>query len=377
MSTTDQPVEATVPAGPAPLHVAVIGCGYWGSKHVRVLSGLAGVTVSLVDRDADRRRALEATYPIHRSVSELAEVLDGLDAAVVATPPLAHYPLAKECLEAGVHVLVEKPLTTSVAHANHLIDLADDAGLTLMVGHTFEFNAAVWSLAEAVRRPGFGRIRYINSARLNLGLYQPDVDVIWDLAPHDISIINRILDDRPTSVSAWGLQLMADKADVAYLNLHYGAQDVGACIHVSWLDPMKVRRTTVVGEHQMAVYDDMAEERLRIYDKGVHSADPVDDQSQIPLSYRHGDIVSPFIHFNEPLGLELSSFVEAVRSGTAPTVDGRSGREVVSVLCAAQESLRTGGWVDVDYDSNIIDLRGRRPSVRRGDSRQPTTSAGA
>lgn len=346
-------------AGDRTLHIAVVGCGYWGSKHVRVLSGLSGVDVSLVDRDDARRASLEAAYPIRRSVQDVSDLFDDLDAVVIATPPSGHYPLAKQCLTNGVHALVEKPLTTTVAHANHLIDLADDAGLSLMVGHTFEFNAAVWSLAEAVNRPEFGKVRYINSARLNLGLYQPDVDVLWDLAPHDISIINRILDDRPTSVSAWGMHLMADKPDVAYLNLRYDRSDVGACIQVSWLDPMKVRRTTVVGEDQMAVYDDMAEERLRIYDKGVNAGKGSEsaDQSQIPLSYRHGDIVSPFIDFNEPLGLELSHFVESIRTGVSPRVDGRSGREVVSVLCAAEESLASGGWVEVDYDSNVIDLR--------------------
>ena len=361
------------------LHVAVIGCGYWGSKHVRVLSGLPGVEVSLIDRDAKRRASLEAAYPIRSSVGDLAEILEDLDAAVIATPPLGHYPLAKACLEAGVHALVEKPLTTTVAHANHLIDLAEERGLTLMVGHTFEFNAAVWSLAEAVRNPAFGKVRYINSARLNLGLYQPDVDVLWDLAPHDISIINRVLDARPSSVSAWGMELMADKPDVAYLNLRYDDLDVGACIHVSWLDPMKVRRTTVVGEHQMAVYDDMAEERLRIYDKGVDAAQS-QDESQIPMSYRHGDIVSPFINFNEPLGLELGHFVESIRTGEPPVVDGRSGREVVSVLCAAEQSLVTGGWVDVDYDSNVIDLRDRRPKDRAETIQgqfDPQPSAGA
>lgn len=339
------------------LHIAVIGCGYWGSKHVRVLNGLPGVHVSLVDRDAGRRAALETSYSIRRSVGDLDEIIDELDAAVIATPPLGHYPLARACLEAGVHALVEKPLTTSVAEANHLIELADERDLALMVGHTFEFNAAVWSLADIVRTPEFGAVRYIDSARLNLGLYQPDVDVLWDLAPHDISIINHVLDDRPTSVLAWGLNLMADKPDVAYLKLYYGNQDVGASIHVSWLDPMKVRRTTVVGEHQMVVYDDIADERIKVYDKGVQTVRTTGDQSQVPMSYRHGDIVSPFIDFNEPLGLELASFVEAIRTGESPRVDGKRGREVVSVLCAAQDSMSAGGWVDVDYDSSVIDLR--------------------
>ncbi len=347
------------------IHVGVIGCGYWGSKHVRVLSSINGVSVSLIDRDQGRREALEAEYPISRSVSELDDVIGELDAVVIATPPSGHHPLAKACLEAGVHALVEKPLTTNVADANELIRIADDSGLVLMVGHTFEFNPAVWALADTVRSPEFGRVRYVDSARLNLGLYQPDVDVLWDLAPHDISILNHVLGSRPTAVNAWPMNLMAEKADVAYLALRYDDIDVGACIHVSWLDPMKVRRTTVIGENAMAVYDDVnAEERLRVYDKGVAPTEHPANGSAVPLTYRNGDIVSPYIDFKEPLQLELGHFVECIRTGNLPTVDGRSGLEVVSVLCAAEQAIAEGGWVAVDYgdgDGPVIDLRSQAP----------------
>ncbi len=341
------------------LRVGVIGCGYWGSKHVRVLSSIPGVEVSLIDRDQRRREELEAAYPIDRSVSELDDVIGMLDAAVIATPPSGHHPLAKACLSAGVHTMVEKPLTTNVAHARELIALAEQAGLVLMVGHTFEFNPAVWALAEAIRTPEFGRVRYVDSSRLNLGLYQPDVDVLWDLAPHDISILNHVLGSRPTAVSSWPMNLMSDKADVAYLGLRYDDIDVGACIHVSWLDPMKVRRTTVIGENAMAVYDDVnAEERLRIYNKGVEPLEHPAQGASVPLTYRNGDIISPFIDFKEPLGLELGHFVECIRTGEKPTVDGYSGLEVVSVLCAAERAIETGGWVTVDYgDDGVIDLR--------------------
>ncbi len=352
------------------LRVGVIGCGYWGSKHVRVLSSIPGVEVSLIDRDQRRREDLEAAYPIDRSVSELDDVIGDLDAAVIATPPSGHYPLAKACLAAGVHALVEKPLTTNVADARELIALAEAEGLVLMVGHTFEFNPAVWALAEAIRTPEFGRVRYVDSARLNLGLYQPDVDVLWDLAPHDISILNHVLGSRPTSVSSWPLNLMSDKADVAYLGLRYDDIDVGACIHVSWLDPMKVRRTTVIGENAMAVYDDVnAEERLRIYNKGVEPLEHPAQGASVPLTYRNGDIVSPFIDFKEPLGLELGHFVECIRTGATPTVDGHSGLEVVSVLCAAERAIETGGWVTVDYgDDGVIDLRSQEQLAQASDS---------
>ncbi len=342
------------------LRVGVIGCGYWGSKHVRVLSSIPGVEVSLIDRDQRRREELEAAYPIDQSVSELDDVIGDLDAAVIATPPSGHYPLAKACLGAGVHTMVEKPLTTNVADARELIAMAEADGLVLMVGHTFEFNPAVWALAEAIRKPEFGRVRYVDSSRLNLGLYQPDVDVLWDLAPHDISILNHVLGSRPTSVSSWPMNLMSDKADVAYLGLRYDDIDVGACIHVSWLDPMKVRKTTVIGENAMAVYDDVnAEERLRIYNKGVEPLEHPAQGASVPLTYRNGDIISPFIDFKEPLGLELGHFVECIRTGEKPTVDGHSGLEVVSVLCAAERAIETGGWVTVDYgDDAVIDLRG-------------------
>ena len=330
------------------LSVGVVGAGYWGIRHVRVLSSVPGVTVSVVDRDDGRRQAAIDAYPVERAVADLDEILDDLDALVIATPPTTHYGLAKAALEKNVHVLVEKPMTTNLEEADDLLAEAERRNLCLMVGHTFEFNAAVWGLADAIRDPEFGDVRYINSARLNLGLYQPDADVLWDLAPHDISIINYILDAQPTSVSAWGLELMGDKADVAYLSMRYDQIDVSANIHVSWLDPMKVRRTTVVGEKSMVVYDDVSEERLRIYDKGIkHGGSNEDAGSGPPLSYRYGDIVSPYIDFREPLQVEMNTFVGAIRADAPETTNGRRGRDVVAVLCAAEESQRTGQWVDV------------------------------
>ena len=341
------------------LQLGVVGCGYWGSKHVRVLASIPGVSVSIIDRDLGRRRALEASYPVVRSVSELAEVEEELDAVVIATPPTSHFLLAKQALSAGLHTLVEKPLTTVEAHGLELISIAKAKDLRLMVGHTFEFNPAVWGLRDMISDPEFGRVRYINSARLNLGLYQPDVDVLWDLAPHDISIINFILGSVPSSVMAWGLQLMGERSDVAYLSMRYEDLDVSAKIHVSWLDPMKIRRTTVVGENAMAVYDDVAEERLRVYNKAVKPEGGVNDDTggAHPLSYRNGDIISPYVNFREPLQLELTEFVDCIRAGGTPATDGKRGLDVVRVLCAAEESQRTGGWVDVTGSKPEIDLR--------------------
>ncbi len=333
------------------LRIGVVGCGYWGSKHVRVLSSISDVDVALIDQDAGRRAQLTESYTVFATVPKLEDVADSLDAVIIATPPTTHYPVAKMALDAGLHVLVEKPMTTDIDDAVHLNRLADERGLCLMVGHTFEYNPAVWSLADTIRTPEFGRVRYINSARLNLGLYQQDTDVLWDLAPHDISIINRILDSRPTSVSAWGLKLMGDKSDVAYLSLRYGDIDVNASIHVSWLDPLKVRRTTVVGENCMAVYDDVSDERLRVFDKGVDKS-TAETSPGHPLHYRNGNIVSPYIDFQEPLMLELNAFVQAIRTGERPAADGSSGLDVVATLCAADASQRIGGgWVDVPHPS--------------------------
>lgn len=329
--------------------IGVVGAGYWGIRHVRVLSSLSGVEVSVIDRDPDRRAAAVEAHSVRRAVADLEEVIEDLDAVVVATPPTTHHPLAAAALRAGVHVLVEKPMATSLEEADDLLALAAERDLCLMVGHTFEFNPAVWALADAIADPAFGRVRYVNSARLNLGLYQPDTDVLWDLAPHDVSILNYILDAQPSAVSAWGLRLMGEHADVAYLSLRYEELDVSAKIHVSWLDPMKVRRTTVVGERSMAVYDDVSEERLRIYDKGIQPGAETEHQrgSGPPLSYRYGDIVSPYIDFREPLHLEDKAFVDAVRAKNPLLTNGSRGRDVVAVLCAAEESRRTGAWADV------------------------------
>ena len=339
------------------LRVGVVGCGYWGSKHVRVLSSLPDVDVILIDKDQARRDSIELTYPVAGSFESLEAAVEAVDAVIIASPPSTHYEIARQALESKLHLLVEKPMTTSVEHAIELIQLAEQVDRRLMVGHTFEFNAGVWGLAEAIRAPEFGKVRYINSARLNLGLYQADTNVIWDLAPHDISILNYILDSRPTSISAWGLNLMSAQSDVAYLSLRYDDIDVSACIHVSWLDPMKVRRTTVVGEHSMAVYDDVAtEDRLRIYDKGVTAGATTQNDAGHPLSYRNGSIVSPFIDFKEPLQLELSAFVDSIRSGVNPPVDGRNGLDVVATLTAAEESLLNGGeWVKVAAPTELLE----------------------
>ncbi len=328
--------------------LGVVGCGYWGSKHVRVLSQQPDASVVAIDRDVDRLLDLRDSFPSLSVASGLDEVVHDLDGLVIATPASSHADLAVKAIEHGVHVLVEKPLATSVADATRILDAAKANGVTVTVGHTFEFNPAVWALRDVVHSAEFGDIHYIDSARLNLGLYQPDVNVLWDLAPHDISIVLYLLDTVPNSVCTWATRhVPGQREDVAYLEMRFDDLNITANIHVSWLDPAKVRRTTVVGSRQMAVYNDMSNERIRIYDKGIAS-EASDPLHQAQLVYREGNILSPFVDGREPLGLEAASFVKAVRYGSPSDVDGQRGLNVVRVLEAAQRSIETGGRVYLD-----------------------------
>jgi predicted dehydrogenase len=327
------------------LRVGVIGAGYWGSKHVRVLCTSEDVgSVVVIDSLDERLRALVRNFPSVQTFSTLHDALPHLDALVVATPPTTHYRIALEAIAAGKHVLVEKPLATSVAAAEQLVAGAAAAGVVLMTGHTFEYNAAVWKLRDLVQSGELGHVYYIDTARLNLGRYQSDVNVVWDLAPHDVSIVNLLLGRRPGTVQAWGSRHAHHRLeDVAYLRLGYEALDVQANIHVSWLDPCKVRRVTVVGSKKMAVYNDLAaEERIRIHDKGVTCPTDPQDLTQPPTSYRYGDIIVPFVPAQEPLAVEDQHFVESVRTGSVPRTDGANGLAVVAVLEGAERSLATG-----------------------------------
>jgi predicted dehydrogenase len=332
------------------LRIGVVGCGYWGARHVRVLSSLSAVGhVALIDVDPHARAPLRAAFPAVSAFSSLDSALPYVDAVVIATPPRSHSALALQALRAGKHVLVEKPLATSAAEAHALVTEAAAARRVLMVGHTFEFNAAVRELGRRLDRGELGEIYYIHSARLNLGLYQQDVNVIWDLAPHDVSILNYLLRSSPTRVTTWGsTNAQAGVEDLAYIRLDYGDVGVTGYIHVSWLDPRKVRQVTVVGSYRMAIYNEQdAEERLRLFDRGIGSQDGDSARFGWPLSYRLGDIVSPHIRFDEPLAVEDRHFVDCIREGRTPDADGWNGLAVVETLEAAEESLRTGAPVAV------------------------------
>jgi predicted dehydrogenase len=329
--------------------VAVVGCGYWGSKHVRVLHAADGVDeVVLVDSREDRVRNLARSYKTAPWYNALAPALAHVDAVVVATPPSTHVAVALQAIEAGKHVLVEKPLAPTSEGARRLESAAAAAGVVLMVGHTFEYNPAVRKLRELVQNGELGEVYYIDSARLNLGLYQNDVNVILDLAPHDISIINHVLGRKPVAAQAWASRHAHRRfEDVAYLRLFYDDffddRGLSANIHVSWLDPCKVRRVTAVGSQKMAVYDDLAvDDRIRVLDKGVCLPPDGDNLTQPPMSYRYGDIVVPFISPDEPLAMQDRHFIECVASGARPLTDGQNGLAVVEALEAAELSRRLG-----------------------------------
>lgn len=327
------------------VRVAVVGYGYWGSKHIRVLSSMPGVQVTVVDNDPARIAEARRIYPSAESAPRLDDVLDRVDAVVVATPPTAHATVALQALRQGRHVLVEKPLATTVEDAQEMVDSAAAAGVHLMAGHTFEYNAAVWKLKEIIDSGELGRILYIDAARLSLGKYQRDCNVIWDLAPHDISIASYLLDEVPRTASVWANRHVGNRhADVAYLRLDFERAATHAFVHVSWLDPCRVRRVTVVGERKMAVYNDMSDnERIRIYDIGVDPTDPENGDTQaMPVSYRTGDIVSPFIQFNEPLLVQDSHFIECIRTGATPNTPGERGLDIVRVLAATDSAEANG-----------------------------------
>ena len=336
----------------AGIRIGVLGVGYWGSKQLRVMQSTPGVEgVVAIDARLPLLSGMAHLLASGRGFMSLQDALPHVDAVVIATPPATHVPLGLEAIRAGKHVLIEKPLATTAAGALELIEAAKDAGVTLMVGHTFEYNGAVWMLRELIQGQELGDLYYLDSARLNLGLYQTDVNVVFDLAPHDISIANHVLGSTPTSVHAWGSRHVDPTfEDVAFLNLAYDDIGVQAHIHVSWLEPRKVRQLTVVGSKKMAVYDDTAaDERIRVHDKAALR--PVDDAgSGAPgqVSYHFGPTTSPVVKFDEPLAVQAQHFIECVTTGGQPRTDGANGLAVVQVIEAAQLSLAQDRRVLID-----------------------------
>ena len=318
------------------LRFGVIGWGYWGPKIARNLNSLPGAAVTIVaDTDTRRLKNLADNQPWIQTTTQIEDIFQSdVDAVVIATPVSTHFQLARKALLHGKHVLVEKPLTTCVAEAEELVEIALQQQRILMVGHTFEYNPAVNELRKLMQSGDLGKIYCIEAERVNLGLFRNDINVIWDLAPHDISILLYLLDRKPEKIKVQAhAHVQSNIEDVAHLDLEF-ADGMNAHIHVSWLHPCKIRRVTVIGDARMVVYDDTnPSEMIKVYNKGadVH-ADPV-------VSYRYGEITIPHIDWIEPLHLECADFAHSIRTGTQPRASGEVGLAVVKVLATAQESL--------------------------------------
>ena len=328
------------------IKIGVIGCGYWGPNLIRNFVEIpASEVVSVADLREERLAHIKSTYPNIKVTKEYQDLFtEDIQAVIIATPPATHYPLAKEFLTRGYHVFVEKPITLNSQHAEELIQISKENGLVLMVGHTFEYNQAVHTLKDLIDSGELGKIYYVDAARLNLGLYQNDSNVLWDLAPHDISILLYLLGHTPISVSAHGSPCVTEGIhDIAYMNLSFPDNILGH-IHVSWLDPCKVRRVTVVGSKKMVVYNDIESmEKIRIYDKSVEKPPYTNSFGDFNFSYHYGDVIIPNIRFTEPLKKECQHFLDCIRNHTEPLSNGQSGLNVVKIIEAAQRSLQENG----------------------------------
>jgi predicted dehydrogenase len=301
---------------------------------------------------------MKQLYPTIEITTNFREIIDnpGIDAVVIATPVSSHHTIARDALEAGKHVFVEKPLADSVEEGTKLVEFARERERILMVGHTFVYTAAVNKIKELIHSDDLGDIYYLSSSRVNLGIFQDDINVVWDLAPHDISIMNYILNSRPEAVSAIGHSYIRPEIeDVAFLTLIY-PKSIHANIQVSWLNPNKIRKTTVVGSKKMLVYDDVSSlEKIRIYDKGVTVQPHYDTFGEFQLSYRYGDISIPKLDDAEPLKIECQHFVDCIEKGEVPRSGGIHGLEVLLALDAAGRSMRARGQiVHIEYPDLIV-----------------------
>lgn len=329
------------------LNVGIVGCGYWGPNLIRNFNSLADCCVKKVcDADADRLAYIKDLYPHAETTSEFSEIVgdDDIDAVTIVTPVRFHFDMAKASLLAGKHTFVEKPMAASVEQCEELVRIARDKGLTLMVGHTFVYSTPVRRIKEIVDSGELGEVQYISARRLNLGLFQKDINVAWDLAPHDISIILYILDTFPISANCQGkAHVKADIEDVTNMTLNF-AKGGFATIQSSWLDPNKIRQITVVGNKKMLVYDDVEPiEKIKIYDKRVDIPPHYDTFGEFQYSYHYGDMYSPYLKLVEPLKVECRHFLDCIKDGTKPLSSGEEGLMVVKILQAASESLQKGG----------------------------------
>ena len=326
--------------------VAVVGLGYWGPNVVRnVASSPRTRLVRICDADRTRLERVGAQYPAPARSVDVEEVLadPAVDALAIATPVATHHRLTKAALLAGKHVLVEKPLATTTAEARELVSLARARSRVLLVDHVFLYAPAVRTVAELVRKGGVGEVLFIDSVRINLGLFQHDVDVVWDLAPHDLSIIDYVLGQGPRSVVALGGRHVGNRlASVAYLHLDYGG-GLLASVHVNWLSPVKVRHFMVGGTRRSIVYNDLDQsERVKVYDRGVDIVRDGEGIRQALVAYRLGDVISPRLETTEPLSNVVAHLADCIE-GAEPISGGEHAVRVVAALEAAQASMERGG----------------------------------
>lgn len=330
----------------AQLGVAILGCGYWGINYVRTFNEIPqSRVVAVCDQRPERLQEVGRRFPDAGLTTKLEEALkmDGVDAAIICTEATSHYDVARACLLAGKHVLIEKPITIRSDEAEELTALAETLGLTLMVGHTFMYNNGIRKLKEYVQ-PGNG-VHYLYARRTNLGPIRRDVNALWDLAPHDVSIFNYLLDSAPEWVSAVGVKVLRTRReDVGFVSLGYPNGIVGH-IHVSWADPNKVREVVVVGSDRRVVFNDLDTlEPVRVFEKGVTPISPeVSNYGEFQYQLRDGDIISPKIEASEPLKNQCNHFLECVRDGTAPLTGGQQGIDVVRVMEAIDRSIELNG----------------------------------
>jgi predicted dehydrogenase len=339
--------------------IGIIGYGYWGPNYARVFNDLGDSAVTAIcEVQAERRQRASSRFPsVHvcAGVEELLKRPD-VDAVIISTPASTHFELARLALASGRHVIIEKPIATEIAHCGALRELAEKSGRVLMVAHTFLYNPGVRKLHECVNLAAFGRLYYMHSTRTNLGPIRGDVNAIWDLAPHDISIFNYLINQEPQWASAVGSHSLGNaREDVGFITLGY-SNDVIGNIHVSWADPNKVRRVVVVGSQQRLVFDDLNDlERVRIFEKGV-AVGETDTASfgDFKLLIRDGDIISPKVEYSEPLKNQATDFIEAIRQNRQPVSDGASGEAVVRTLKAIEASMaQRGRAVEVAQCSTV------------------------
>lgn len=334
------------------LKVGVIGCGYWGPNLLRNLADNDGAELRWIcDLNTQRLATMGRRYPAARQTSDFRDLLadPNLDAVVIATPVWTHFSFAKQALTAGKHVLVEKPLTSNVAEAAELVELAERMGLTLMVDHTFVYTGAVRKIKEIVDKGELGDLLYFDATRINLGLFQNDINVVWDLAPHDLSIMDFVIQRQPETVAAVGsCHIKEGMENIAYVILRF-SDEFMAHFHFNWLSPVKIRHTLLAGSRKMVVYDDIEPtEKVRVYDSGVttvRNENELDREEayRTLVSYRTGDVWVPKLDSTEALQYVCQEFVTSIRAKRAPLTDGNAGLRVVRLLEAAQKSISNGG----------------------------------